>query len=72
MFHDLSPDEVVDYHAHLVGHNDSDTDCFIHPSAKTWRYPVRRIKTAILMSAAQVRLTNDAPLGVQVIMKEYI
>ena len=51
---DLSPGDVVDYHAHLVGHGDSGS--FLHPSTKTWWSPLQRLKGAILMSAAQVRL----------------
>ena len=51
---DLSPGDVVDYHAHLVGHSDSGS--FLHPSTKTWWSPLQRLKGAILMSAAQVRL----------------
>ena len=50
----LSPGDVVDYHAHLVGHNDSGS--FLHPSTKTWWSPLQRLKGAILMSAAQARL----------------
>ena len=51
---DLFPEEVVDYHVHIVGHNDCGSHCYIHNSAKTWWNPLKRLKTAILMSAAQV------------------
>lgn len=50
----LSAGDVVDYHAHLVGHSDSGS--FLHPSTKTWWSPLQRLKGAILMSAAQVCL----------------
>lgn len=51
---DLSPMEVMDYHVHIVGHNDHGSECFIHPSAQTWWHPFKRLKSAILMSASQV------------------
>jgi hypothetical protein len=53
IFDGIVPEEVVDYHVHLVGHGDSGSGCYLHDSTKTWRYPLRRIKTAVFMAAAQ-------------------
>uniref|UniRef100_A0A1X7VQI3 2-amino-3-carboxymuconate-6-semialdehyde decarboxylase n=1 Tax=Amphimedon queenslandica TaxID=400682 RepID=A0A1X7VQI3_AMPQE len=54
VFNDLDPREVVDYHCHLVGHGDSGSQCYMHHSLKSWWNPLRRIKSAIFMGAAQV------------------
>lgn len=54
VFADVAPTEVVDYHVHLVGHGDSGSGCHIHPTTKDWKNPVKRLKSAIFMAAAQV------------------
>jgi len=54
IFKDLEPSDVVDYHMHLVGHGDSGSGCYLHPSTKSWLYPIRRLKTLVFMAAAQV------------------
>jgi len=54
IFKDLDPSDVVDYHVHLVGHGDSGSECYLHPSTKSWFYPMRRLKTLVFMAAAQV------------------
>ena len=54
IFKDLDPSDVVDYHVHLVGHGDSGSECYLHPSTKSWFYPIRRLKTLVFMAAAQV------------------
>lgn len=54
IFQDLDPSDVVDYHVHLVGHGDSGSECYLHPSTKSWFYPIKRLKTLVFMAAAQV------------------
>ncbi|XP_065883607.1 uncharacterized protein [Dysidea avara] len=54
IFKDVDPSDVVDYHVHLVGHGDSGSDCYLHPSTKSWWFPIRRLKTLVFMAAAQV------------------
>lgn len=54
VFEQLDPSDVVDYHVHLVGHGDSGSECYLHPSTKSWLYPIRRLKTLVFMAAAQV------------------
>lgn len=54
VFKDLNPSDIVDYHVHLVGHGDSGSECYLHPSTKSWFYPIRRLKTLVFMAAAQV------------------
>lgn len=54
IFKDLDPSEIVDYHVHLVGHGDSGSECYLHPSTKSWFNPIKRLKTLVFMAAAQV------------------
>eukprot|EP00731_Ephydatia_muelleri_P000233 Em0001g233a len=54
VFADLAPTEVVDYHVHIVGHGDSGSGCHLHSTTKSWLHPVKRLKSAIFMAAAQV------------------
>jgi hypothetical protein len=54
VFHDMDPQDIVDYHCHLVGRGDSGSGCYMHPSLESWWNPFRRFKSYVFLTAAQV------------------
>ena len=56
-FIDINPEDIVDYHTHIIGHGEDtagSTGCYLHPSIKTWKNPTMHLKGLIFQSACQV------------------
>ncbi|KAI6657410.1 Amidohydrolase 2 [Oopsacas minuta] len=56
-FTDISPEEIVDYHTHIIGHGEDtsgSTGCYLHPAMKSWKHPTQHLKGLVFLSACQV------------------
>ncbi|MFT7463257.1 MAG: putative TIM-barrel fold metal-dependent hydrolase [Pseudohongiellaceae bacterium] len=50
---DVEPEQLMDYHTHLVGLG-TDSDAFVHPHMQSWWHPIARLKFAVYASAARI------------------
>lgn len=48
---DIGPAPLEDYHAHIIGIGTGGTHAEVDPAMLTWWHPIRRIKTAVFLSA---------------------
>lgn len=63
----IDPEQLADLHVHLVGDQTGGNGAVITPSAKSWRYPTRRVQFQIYLSAAGVE--DPAQLDVQYVAR---
>jgi mannonate dehydratase len=61
-FAGLDPAALWDVHAHLLGTGDSGSGCSIHPAMTSGWHPLERLRRAVIMQAAGVKV--DAAGGV--------
>jgi len=59
-FHDISTENLVDYHTHILGLGTEDTGNFVNPDMLSWLHPVKRFKTGVYLSAAGIRELRSA------------
>ncbi len=53
-FQDVSAEDLVDHHVHVVGLGTNATGTWAHPKMTSWMHPVSRIKALVYMSGARV------------------
>ena len=59
-FQGLEGDELVDYHAHMLGLGAGGTGASVNPKLLSWRYPVARLKAKIFFNSSGIRSEAEA------------
>ena len=53
-FEGIEPDQMLDYHTHLVGLGENGSGCFVHPGMLSWWSVTRRVRFEVYRSAAGI------------------
>ena len=59
-FKGVQPDELRDFHTHVVGLGSARCDTWVNPKMLTWTHPLKRIEALVYLSAAGVENEENA------------
>jgi predicted TIM-barrel fold metal-dependent hydrolase len=54
-FEDVSPDELVDHHVHVLGLGTNGSGAWVNPKMLEWSDPIQRIKGLVYLSGADIQ-----------------
>jgi predicted TIM-barrel fold metal-dependent hydrolase len=59
-FEDVLPEDLLDYHVHIIGLGTNGTGTWLHPKMLSWTDPVSRVKALTYLSGSDVRNPENA------------